>query len=395
MHISEELKEQIKQNNDIVEVISSYIEVTKDGSLYKALCPFHQEKTSSLKIYPETQSFYCYGCNTSNGSDIISFVMNFEKVSFAEACKILAQRSGLNIAESEDEQIMRTEKEAVTKRNRRYFKALKENPEALQYLYSRGITDDTIARYRLGYVPLDEHPEKNRNRISFAIMDICSQPDKAHTLSMAYRTLNNEEPKYRNDPNSRIYKKSNALYLLSHAVQSVRDQGHAIVVEGYMDALRLHQAGMTNTVSIMGTSFAVEQMKLLRKYTDMVYLWLDNDDAGRTASRGALPDLLKLGFSVYLVHSIKDPDETVAALSEASIEQYIENNSHMALASLINEICTQYDSAVIKARGLALKKLMPILDHVENTTDRSICWSMVEQRLQINLSARKSFECQN
>ena len=395
MHISDNLRDQIKQENDIVEIVSSYVSLTKDGTLYKAVCPFHQEKTSSFKVYPETQSYYCYGCGsansnkTSDGSDVISFVMNIEKISFTEACRKLAEKVGILLAESEDEQLIRAEKESVTKRNRRYFKALKENPEALQYLYSRGITDETIAQYRLGYVSGEDGQDKNRNRISFAIMEVCSKPEKAHTISMAYRTLTNEDPKYRNDYNSRIYKKSNSLYLLSHATKAIREKGYAVVVEGYMDALRLHQEKVENTVAIMGCSFTTEQMSLLRKYTDTVYLWLDNDEAGKNARNTALPELLKLGFTVYFVESDKDPDETVVSLSKEKIESFILNFSCSAVQIMINQLCSEYDALVSKARSDVLRKTLPLIDCVENTIDRTLYQNMLGNRLQLNISDKK------
>jgi len=381
LHISDEAKEQIKQANDIVEVIGSYVQLTKDGTLYKGSCPFHKEKTPSFKVYPESQSYYCYGCKSSGGGDVIVFIRNIENIGFVDACKLLADRAGIQLAETEEERSLNAEKEMLTKRNRRYYKALRESPRALNYLYDRGITDETMAKYRLGYVSLSEYPENIRDHISFAIMETCHRPEKAHTISMAYRTLNDGDPKYRNEPNSNIYKKGNMLYLLSHAVKAIRTKKYAIVVEGYMDALRLHQDGLENTVATMGTAFTTEQMKLLRQYADTIYLWYDNDESGQSAMIDVLPELLRIGFTVYFTYSDGDPDEVAARVGADNIEKYIMENSRPAMFSILDEACSRYDVVVLEAKKEALKRILPLLEAVQNPADRMVYRNTVMQRL--------------
>lgn len=291
MKVTPELRQKIVSLNPITDILQEYgVEIRYDG---KACCPFHEEDTPSFHVYEETNSYHCYGCHAGTkdkelkrkdgtvvndaGSDVIAFIQNVEGVSFPEACKMLMRRSDIPIPDERIDRRLEKIKDAVTDRNRKYFNQLKKSPDILAYVESRGMDMSDIIKWRLGYTAPNDPTTKYKDRLVFSIMEDHYKPEKAKSIALAYRKLNDKEPgpKYINDPNNEVYNKSHVLYGMNYASPNIRKKRYAVVMEGYVDVIISHKAGLNNSVAICGTSFTKEQIKLLRSKTDKLYLWLD------------------------------------------------------------------------------------------------------------------------
>lgn len=319
--------ERVREAIDIVELIGSTLDLRKAGKNYKALCPFHQEKTPSFYVFPETQSFYCFGCGASG--DAITFVMRTEQLGFREALERLAERAGITLQSSrlhddqEDEQRQRlfelNRLAAAWFAHVLWSTAFGEPARA--YLERRGVDRATAERFGLGFAPdapaallryltqlgasSDELVQAGlvvrrddgslvdrfRNRVMFPIRD-----RQGRILGFGGRTLGDVQPKYLNSPQTPLFDKSSVLYALDLAEESIRAQRSAIVVEGYLDAITAHQFGYTNTVASLGTALTERQGKLLRRLADRILLALDADAAGRQATLRGL-ELLRTALA--------------------------------------------------------------------------------------------------
>ncbi len=306
--------EEIKARLDIVEVVGQYVQLHKAGRAYKALCPFHSERTPSFVVSPERQSWHCFGaCNT--GGDVISFVMRREGLDFPEALRLLAQRAGVTLvprgetAEREDRQ--RERLYAANEAAARFYHGQLETPagrHALGYLEGRGVTAAAVREFLLGYSPpaweaLRGHlreagfsdaemlaaglvvegenglHDRFRGRLMFPIRDA-----KGRTVGFGGRALDASVPKYLNTPQTALFDKGGLLYALDRAQDTIRREGQAVIVEGYMDAIAAHQHGFQNVVAAMGTALTDRQVRLLKRLTGQVVLALDSDAAGNEAA---------------------------------------------------------------------------------------------------------------
>jgi DNA primase len=349
--IPDEVIEDINIHSDIVEVISEYVSLRRKGKNYLGICPFHDEKTPSFTVTPDKQMFYCFGCNV--GGNVFSFLMKKENWTFLETIEYLAQRYGIRIPEKE---ISRTQSEEQKSRRRwqqiyewtadYYYEVLMYHPEGVQgrkYFSQRGISEETIKSFRLGFAPdrwdgllielkkhgvgfselaaaglaLEKevkHPgsgsigyyDRFRNRVIFSILNQKQKP-----IAFGGRVLDDSLPKYLNSPESAYYSKGNHLYGINKAYQGIREKGFALLVEGYMDVLTLQQAGYTNTVASLGTALTKEQAKLLRRYTQRVIICYDSDSAGTKATLRAGEVLAETGLRIEVLRltGAKDPDE--------------------------------------------------------------------------------------
>lgn len=384
---------QVRAANDIVDVISEYVELMPAGNVYKGICPFphagnSRETEPSFTVYPETQSFYCYGCGKgsrsagSAGSDVIAFIMEIEHLTFPQAVTYLAERAGISLPASDDDNAVRKFIEANKQRLEYYQSSLFATKEALDYLYSRPfpINDDMIRKYALGFVPYNDRRKRARGRIAIPIMSVSSNP---YPVAFVYRSIDGSEPKFCNDPNNPpFYEKGKHLYLLSHAFQGIRSRGFAIIVEGYFDAIALHECGVTNTVALGGLNMTDAQLNLLARYTDQVCLWFDGDEAGTNAVFRLLPQLLERGFFVSLVKSsMADPDEICALLGPSRIDEYIANNSVPAVQYFLDQQLQHYDAVVYQEKRKLLQTIMPILNSIKNQNDRVLFMSQLADRL--------------
>lgn len=356
MYYSEDLIEEIRTKNDIVDVISGYVRLQKKGSSYFGLCPFHNEKSPSFSVSPGKQMYYCFGCGV--GGNVFTFLMEYENYTFPEALKALADRCGTELPEAELSEEARRQAdlkgqllEIHKKAAKFYFYQLrqKSGQAAFQYLRDRALSDDTIRKFGLGYsskysnslyqylkkegysdqllkesglVTIDEKNgiyDKFWNRVMFPIMD-----GNNRVIGFGGRVMGDAKPKYLNSPETRIFDKSRNLYGLNFARSSRKP--NMIICEGYMDVIALHQAGFNQAVASLGTALTVQQSVLLKRYTEEVLLTYDSDEAGTKAALRAIPILKEAGLSVRVINMkpYKDPDEFIKARGSGAFQERIE-----------------------------------------------------------------------
>ena len=354
MRYSDEVIEEVRARNDVVDVIGGYIHLQKKGSNYFGLCPFHNEKSPSFSVSPQKQMYYCFGCG--KGGNVITFVMDYENESFQEAVASLAERAGIELPQEEESEESRRQADyrsilfAIQKEAARYFyhQLMSENGKrGYLYLRGRGLSDETIKNFGLGYanqypddlyrflrqkgfsdaqlkdsglVKIDERGcyDKFWNRVMFPIMDINNK-----VIGFGGRVMGEGEPKYLNSPETPIFEKNRNLYGM-HVAKRNR-KSYFLICEGYMDVISLHQAGFTNAVASLGTAFTVQHGLLLKRYTKEVVLTFDSDGAGIKAALRAIPILKEAGLSarVLTMKPYKDPDEFIKNMGAEQYEERI------------------------------------------------------------------------
>lgn len=357
MYYPEELVEEVRMKNDIVDVISGYVRLQKKGSSHFGLCPFHNEKSPSFSVSASKQMYYCFGCGA--GGNVFTFIMNYENYTFAEAMKMLADRAGVNLPEMEysEEMKKRENKRArlleINKEAAKYFYYQLRSPQGqkgYQYLSGRQLSEETIKKFGLGYANVtsddlvkylkqkgyeealiqeaglagfDERHgmhDKFWNRVMFPIQDI-----NHRVIGFGGRVMGEGNPKYLNSPETPVFDKSRNLYGLNFA-RTAR-AGNVILCEGYMDVIAMHQAGFTQAVASLGTAFTAGQANLLRRYTENVLLAYDSDGAGTNAALRAIGILKEVGLTgkVISLEPFKDPDEFIKNRGKEAFEERIEN----------------------------------------------------------------------
>lgn len=354
MYYPEELIEEVRMKNDIVDVISGYVKLTKKGSNYFGLCPFHNEKSPSFSVSPGKQMYYCFGCGA--GGNVLTFIMEYENYSFPEALKMLADRAGVTLPEVEYSKEARAQADLrttlleINKLAANYFYYQLQNPQGqtgYRYLRDRQLTDETIKHFGLGFanktsddlyrflkskgyedsilretglVQLEERGghDKFWNRVMFPILDVNNR-----VIGFGGRVMGDGAPKYLNSPETRLFDKSRNLYGLNYARTS-REQ-YVLICEGYMDVIAMHQAGFTNAVASLGTAFTSQHAALLKRYTEKVVLTYDSDGAGIKAALRAIPILKEVGISAKVLNMepYKDPDEFMKNLGADAFRQRI------------------------------------------------------------------------
>lgn len=362
-YYSDELIEEVRSRNDIVDVISGYVRLTKKGSTYFGLCPFHNEKTGSFSVSPNKQMYYCFGCGA--GGNVFTFLMQYENFSFPEAMEALAERAGIELPKQE--MSAQAKKEAdkrqilleINKAAGKYYYMLlrsEHGKQAYEYFKKRELSDATMQKFGLGYsdkysddlyrylrklgyddailkesglVSIDEvrgGHDKFWNRAMFPIMDVHNK-----VIGFGGRVMGDGEPKYLNSPETKIFDKSRNLYALNFARQTKKPQ--MLLCEGYMDVIALHQAGFDNAVASLGTAFTSGHASLLKRYTKEVYLTFDSDGAGIKAALRAIPILKEVGLTAKVINMkpYKDPDEFIKALGAEEYQKRIDaaENSFM------------------------------------------------------------------
>ncbi len=356
MIYSDEIIEELRSRNNIVDVISEYVKLTRKGTSYKGLCPFHSEKTPSFSVSPAWQTYHCFGCGASG--DVFSFLMEYDSKTFQEAVETLAARSGLELPKRNEDEKSRREtslKKRLLEIHREaavwYYKELYQpaGKQALSYLKGRGLSDDVIRAFGLGYSGRgnnalyaylkkkgfsdaelkasglftvvegkDEIREKFWNRVMFPIMDV-----NRKVIGFGGRVMGDAKPKYLNSPETLLFDKSSNLYAL-HAAKMARKK-QLLLCEGYMDVISLHRFGFTNSVATLGTALTSKQGSILHRYADEVLLMYDSDEAGVKAALRAIPILRHSGITPKVVNlePYKDPDELLKAEGEAFLAKRI------------------------------------------------------------------------
>lgn len=355
MYYSDEIIEEVRSKNDIVDVISSYVKLQKKGSSHFGLCPFHNEKSPSFSVSQAKQMYYCFGCGA--GGNVFTFLMEYENYTFQEALKYLADRAGVELpeAESSEEARKRADQKAIlleiNKAAARYFYVQLKSQQGetgLSYLKKRGLSDDTIKVFGLGYsnkysddlyrylkskgykddmiskaglISIDERQgvyDKFWNRVMFPIMD-----SNSRVIGFGGRVMGDAKPKYLNSPETIIFDKSRNLYGLNRARSSRKP--YFLLCEGYMDVIALHQAGFTNAVASLGTALTSGHASLIKRYVSEVYLTYDSDEAGTKAALRAVPILKEVGITTRIIRMepYKDPDEFIKNLGAEAFEERI------------------------------------------------------------------------
>lgn len=369
MYYSDEIVEEVRSKNDIVDVIGGYISLKKKGSTYSACCPFHHEKTPSFHVSRDKQMYHCFGCGV--GGNVYTFIMEYENYSFPEAVKLLAQRSGTVLPEKEmsDEQRRKESYRTLLKDMNRtaaaYFHYLlmktEHGKKAMEYLRGRGLTEETIVKFGMGYSDIYENDlykylrgkgytdaqlkdsglvdiyegkggtDKFWNRVMVPILDI-----NGKVIGFGGRVLGDGLPKYINTRETQVFDKGHNLFAMNLARRSKR-RG-IIICEGYMDVIALHQAGFDNAVASLGTAFTIGQAEIIKRFTDEVYLAYDSDGAGTKATLKNLSILREVGLvnRVIDMKPCKDPDEFIQSMGKEAFEERIRN----ATTGIVFEIDT-------------------------------------------------------
>ena len=357
MYYPDTIVDEVRVRNDIVDVISSYVQLKKKGSSYFGLCPFHNEKSPSFSVNAQRQMFHCFGCGKSG--NVITFIMNYENYTFPEALELLAQRAGVTLPKidysqeaKERDSLKKRVLEAYKEAAKYYYFQLRSESgkKAYDYFRDRGLSDETINKFGLGYAVTgrnlmyrylkskgydDDVLKEMRifyvneregmtdmfwNRAIFPIMDV-----NHRVIAFGGRVMGEGEPKYLNSPETMVFDKGRNLYGLNHARTSRKD--HIIVCEGYMDVISMHQAGFSQTVGALGTALTSGHVNLLKRYTENVLLCYDNDGAGVKANLRAIPILRSAGVSTRVIDlsPYKDPDEFIKNLGPGEFETRIRN----------------------------------------------------------------------
>lgn len=356
MRYSDDLIEEIRMRNDIVDVISGYVKLKRKGSSWFGLCPFHNEKSPSFSVSQDKQMYYCFGCGA--GGNVFTFIMEYENYSFAEALKFLADRAGVELPEQEYSKEARQEADLksqlllIHKQAAKYYYYQLKNPsgaQAYQYLKGRQLEDATIQKFGLGFAVKysdalyrymkdqgysdellhqtglfikDEKRgmfDKFWNRVIFPIMDVNNR-----VIGFGGRVMGDAKPKYLNSPETKIFDKSRNLYGLNIARTSRKR--NLLVCEGYMDVISMHQAGFTNAVASLGTALTAQQASLMKRYAEEALLLYDSDEAGQKAAMRAIPILRQAGLGVKVVSlkPYKDPDEFMKAEGAQKFEERLQ-----------------------------------------------------------------------
>lgn len=399
--MADQILTEIKDKLDIAEVISSYIPIKKSGINFKAVCPFHNEKTASLMISPPKQIWHCFGCG--EGGDVFGFVMRYENLEFRDALKILADKAGVILpqysgqsAASKDisEQLIRINSFAAEFYSRLLWS--KQGEVALNYLRDRGLSDDTIKQWQIGYAPNDFHAlekalltknvkltmlvdagvsvkneagqiyDRFRDRVTFPITNY-----QGEVVGFSARNLkDSNEAKYINSPETEIYNKSKVLFGLSKAKDAIRKQQEVIVVEGQMDTISAHQAGFSNVVASSGTALTETQLVVLGRLTKNTKFCFDKDTAGSTATLRASALALSLGFKVKIIQlpEGKDPDELIR--SHKDLWNKAVNEAPWLIDFYIDEADKRFGEASVEQTQYVSQFIIPFVKYFSDPLEQ-------------------------
>ena len=396
----DEIVERVREASDIVDVISAYLPLKRKGRNYWARCPFHQEKTASFSVSPDKQIFHCFGCH--KGGNVFSFIIEYEKLPFPDALKLLAARANVQLPEKgetretrEFDQIYWAHEVAM-----KFFQEhLLESRKSLEYLKSRKLTDATIEKFKIGYAPdswdtflhyakqksLTEsdlekaglvikkenggYYDRFRDRLVFTIFNTAQKP-----IAFGARTFDpKEQAKYINSPETPLYHKASILYGLSHSRGDIRRAEEAIVVEGYFDFLSLYQQGVTNVVASSGTAFTPEQARLLGRSASSVILMFDADSAGQQAAIRSVDYLFEAGLDVKVVKlpAGEDPDSIARKGGKAAIdEQLARAKSYVEFT--ISTLPDRFEKLSLNDKDRAIKRLATLAGRIEDEIRREL-----------------------
>ncbi len=410
----QELIDRIREAADIVDVVSSYLPLKKSGANFTARCPFHTEKSPSFNVNPARQIWHCFGCG--EGGNVITFVMKHENMSFPDALALLAARAGIPLPrdkEGEDNSYIYN----INKMAAEFYQQQLKNapPFVAEYIKKRALAAETVEKFRIGYAPdawdslyrhlvdkkitLNEigkagltklssagNPiDRFRNRLIFPIMD-----EHNRVIAFGGRALADDEkgPKYLNSPETPAYNKSRVLYALNFAAAKARAANRIMIVEGYMDAIALHQGGFENVAATSGTAFTAQQCRALKRYTHNLVMIFDGDEAGRRAAARATEVAAELEIrpSVAMLPGGVDPDDLIKQGGPAAFEEIVKN-ARPYMTYLIEQACRKFDVATPEGKADAIRSLLPELSRVAGPIERASYVELLSERTGIPASA--------
>lgn len=403
--------QQLKQYSDIERIISGYVPLSRKGRNLFGLCPFHSEKTPSFFVYPQTQSFYCFGCGA--GGDVITFIRRIENLEYMEAVRFLAEKCGLTVPDSQQEDERAVQRRRILEINRetaRFFHAQlmsEQGKQAYDYLTRRGRDRKTIRHFGLGYAPegwrvlsdylktkgfTDEEMvaanvavnskrgsvyDRFRNRVMFPIIDL-----RGNVVGFGGRALDDQGAKYLNTSDTPVFKKSRNLFAMNFA--KISKQPGLILAEGYMDVIAIHQAGFDNAIATLGTALTDEQARLISQYTDKVILAYDSDGPGQAATKRAINIFDEVGVkvSVLSMTGAKDPDEFIQKYGRERFAMLLDGSSN-ALEFELSKIRSRFDISTADGKVNFLKEACKLFAGIRNPVEREVYLTQVANELEI------------
>lgn len=420
MALGEEFLSELRMRTDIENLISSYVVLKRRGKTLVGLCPFHNEKTPSFTVYPESQSFYCFGCGS--GGDAVTFLRKIENLDYIDAVKALADKAGMTMPdEGGYDKTISDKRRRILEANRaaaRYFHSCLMSPEgreALEYLLRRGLTKKTIASFGLGFAPNSWHSlidhmrslgftrqelvsanlanesikndRKNvydnfRNRLMFPVIDI-----RGNVVAFGGRVLDDSKPKYINTSDTLVYKKGQGIFALNLAKNGNSDR-KLILAEGYMDVIALHQAGFTNAVACLGTALTKEQAGIIARYADEVILSYDNDGAGQAAATRAIQIFSKTGIKIRVLSLSggKDPDEIIKNHGPERFRALLQGAANDTEYKIL-KARNKYDVSTDDGKVSFLNEATDVLSFISNSIEREVYASRLSGELNISKDA--------
>ena len=427
MAIPRSFIQQLLLHCDIEDIVSSYAVLKREGRNRKCLCPFHSEKTPSMVVYQDTQSFYCFGCGA--GGDVITFIMKIENLEYVEAVRFLARRVGMEVPDEVDHDRSAFLKSRILEINRetaRFYHRVLKTPlgqNGLHYLRQRQLSDKTITRYGLGFAPdgwdsLKKHLRQKgftyeemyaanvvargkngnyydffRNRVMFPVIDV-----RGNVIAFGGRVLDDSKPKYLNTSDTPVFKKSRNLFSLNFAKNTQKD--YFILAEGYMDVIAVNAAGFENVVATLGTSLTSEQARLISKYAKEVVIAYDSDGAGQAATHRAINLFSEVGLATKILkmEGAKDPDEYIKKFGPLRFERLLESAGNIVEFEL-NKLKASCNLEETDGKLDYIRRSVGILSSIKNRLEREVYAGIVAKETgvsqtslisQINAAIRKN-----
>ncbi len=410
--------QQLKQSCDMERIVSGYLPLKKKGRYLVGLCPFHSEKSPSFYVYPQNQSFYCFGCGA--GGDVITFIRRIENLEYMEAVKLLADRCGLELPmdsdQSDERSMLKKRVLEINRESARFFHSClmsEQGRQAYEYLISRGRDRKTIRHFGLGYAPAgwdgllnhlrtkgfsdNDMLEANvvtkgkygphdrfSNRVIFPIIDL-----RGNVVAFGGRALDDKGAKYLNSSDTPVFKKSKTLFALNFAKTSKRPG--LILAEGYMDVIAIHQAGFDNAVATLGTALTEEQARLISQYTERVVLAYDSDGPGQAATKRAMNIFDEVGVkvSVLSMTGAKDPDEFIKKYGTERFAMLLDNSRNPVEFEL-SKLRTTHDTAQADGKVGYLKEACKLFAGIRNPVEREVYITQTANELAISPQAIKA-----
>lgn len=412
MAIPEKIIDQIQEKADIVEVISRYIPLKKIGRNYKTTCPFHNEKTPSFIVSPDKQIYHCFGCGA--GGNVFSFLMKYENLQFPEAVEMLAQKTGIVLPRAggrDDSNSLTNQLYKINESAGAFFQnCLSNNRAAKDYLASRGVGDEVIKKFKIGYSPdsweallnffkskgvgapiLEKaglvisndkggHYDRFRSRIIFPITDL-----KDRILGFGARVLDASLPKYVNSPESAIYSKGRNLYGLNLSKESIKKEAHLLVVEGYLDFLIPYQAGVKNVIATLGTALTTDQARLIKRFAGTVIMVYDPDEAGEAASLRNLDLLISEDVNVYIAELPQglDPDSFIRKFGADDFLKLVKASKNIFDYKL-DKLKERFDITKTHGKAAIAAEMLPTISRINNAILKSDLVKRLAEKLSVD-----------